>query len=158
MSSSSPAGMRRNATCHTAAKTSPIMTTRRGNFALAKNSRIASRYAIPAIVKEARKYDSPLSSKLREHMTSAAHKMAPGAYILHAGVTLTILPCSNLIVQSAAPTLEAKPPCGAPLPEPNATPLPTEPGPQQCQCRKMDLQDQRKVLEFLLAIEAARAR
>src|SRR5713101_7644374 len=81
--------------CQTAARTSKVTTTRRENLDVAKNSRIAKRYATPASVKEAMKYGPPLSPKLREQMVSATHNMAPSMYTLHAGVmfTITVLPC-----------------------------------------------------------------
>src|SRR2546426_10662595 len=97
--------------CHTAARTSPMTTTRRENLGVAKNSRIAKRYAIPASVKEAMKYGPPLSPKLREQIVSATHNVAPSMYTLHAGVifTITILPCPSdspfEIVPPQAPTL-----------------------------------------------------
>src|SRR5713101_4723683 len=97
MSSSGPGGTRRNAMCHTAARTSPMTTTRRENLDVAKNSRIAKRYATPASVKEAMKYGPPRSPKLREQMVSATHNVAPSMYTLHAGVifTITILQCPS---------------------------------------------------------------
>jgi hypothetical protein len=54
-----------------------MTTTRRGNPGVERNSRIARRYAMPAIVREARKDGPPLSPQLREQMVSATHKMAP---------------------------------------------------------------------------------
>ena len=69
-----------------------MTTTRRSNLDVAKNSRIANRYAMPAIVKEAKKYGPPLSPKLREQMVSATHNVAPSAYSLHEGVSFTALP------------------------------------------------------------------
>src|SRR6266542_815732 len=104
--------------CHTAARTSPVTTTRRvmrlSNFGVAKNSRMANRYAMPATVKEDMKYGPPLSPKLREQIVSATHKVAPSTYTLHAGLifremTFTILPCPSdspsEIVPPQAPTL-----------------------------------------------------
>src|SRR5437660_10050831 len=90
--------------CHTAARTSPMTTTRREmrrpNLGVAKNSRIAKRYAMPARVKEAMKYGPPLSPKLREQMVNATHNVAPSTYTLHSEViftemifTVTILTC-----------------------------------------------------------------
>src|SRR6266568_2532292 len=79
--------------CHTAARTSPMTTTRRGNLGVAKNSRIARRYAMPASVNEAMKYGPPLSPKLREQIVSATHKVAPSTYTLHSGTTFTVLLC-----------------------------------------------------------------
>src|SRR6266566_1055345 len=83
--------------CHTAARTSPVTTTRRemrrSNFGVAKNSRMANRYAMPATVKEAMKYGPPLSPKLREQIVSATHKVAPSTYTLHSGTTFTVLLC-----------------------------------------------------------------
>jgi len=78
--------------------------TRRSNLGVAKNSRIAKRYAIPASVREAMKYGPPLSPKVREQIVSATHNVAPSMYTLHAGVIFTILPCPFLIGQSPAPT------------------------------------------------------
>jgi hypothetical protein len=80
---------------HTAARMSPMTTTRLGNIDVAKNSRIAKRYAIPASVKEAMKYGPPLSLKLREQMVRATHNVAASMYTLHVGVifTITALPC-----------------------------------------------------------------
>ena len=82
-----------------------MTTTRRGNLGVAKNSRIAKRYAMPASVKEAMKYGPPLSPKLREQIVSATHNVAPSTYTLHAGVIFTILPCPSVIVPPQAPTL-----------------------------------------------------
>src|ERR1700730_11799809 len=93
MSSSEPEGCRRNATCHTTARTSPMTTTRRENFGVAKNSRIAKRYATPVSVKEPMKYGPPRSPKLREQTVSATHNEAPSKYTLHAGVIFTIILC-----------------------------------------------------------------
>lgn len=82
-----------------------MMTTRRENPGVAKNSRIAKRYAIPASVKEAMKYGLPLSPKLREQIVSATHNVAPSTYTLHAGVifTITILPCPSESLLEIAP-------------------------------------------------------
>src|SRR5436309_16115999 len=81
--------------CHTAATTSPMTTTRLENLGVAKNSRIANRYTMPASVKQAMKYGPPLSPKLREQIVSATHNMTPRTYTLHSGVIfiITILPC-----------------------------------------------------------------
>ena len=71
-----------------------MTTTRRetrSNLGVAKNSRTAKRYAIPASVKEAMKYGPPRSPKLREQMVSATTKVAPSTYTLHSGVTFTVL-------------------------------------------------------------------
>src|SRR5437870_1427102 len=96
--------------CHPAARTSPITTTRRENLGVAKNSRIAKRYEIPASVKEAMKYGPPLSPKLREQIVSATHNVAPSMYTLHVGlifteVSFTVLPCPFVIVSPQTPTL-----------------------------------------------------
>src|SRR6266576_1206705 len=95
--------------CHPAARTSPITTTRRENLGVAKNSRIAKRYTIPASVKEAMKYGPPLSPKLREQIVSAMHNVRPRTYTLHSGVTFTVLlrPSDrpSEIVPPQAPTL-----------------------------------------------------
>ena len=68
----------------------------RKSSGLAKNSRIAKRYAMPASVKEAMKYGPPRSPKLCEQMVSATHNVTPSMYTLCAGVvftiTITILP------------------------------------------------------------------
>ena len=72
-----------------------MTTTRRENFGVAKNSRIAKRYTMPASVKEAMKYGPPRSPKLREQMVSATHNVAPRTYTLHAGVIFTILSISR---------------------------------------------------------------
>src|SRR6266568_8080392 len=86
--------------CHTAARTSPMTTTRRGNLGVAKNSRTAKRYAMPATVKEAMKHGPPLSAKLHEQIVSVTHNVAPSRYTLHAGVifTIIVLPCLSVIV------------------------------------------------------------
>ena len=68
-----------------------MTTTRRGNVGVAKNSRIAKRYTMPASVKEAMKYGPPLSPKLREQIVSATHNVAPSMYTLHSGVSFTIV-------------------------------------------------------------------
>src|ERR1700675_5189155 len=88
MSSSGPGGSRRNSMCHTAARTSPITTSRRENLGVAKNSRMAKRYTMPASVKEDMKYGPPLSPKLREQIVSATHNVAPSMYTLRSGVSL----------------------------------------------------------------------
>ena len=85
------------------------MTTTRGpNVGVAKNSRIAKRYTIPASVKEAMKYGPPRSPKLREQIVSATHNVVPRMYTLHAGVifviTISILPYPFLTVPPQAPT------------------------------------------------------
>src|SRR5260370_14890825 len=97
--------------CQTAARTSPMTTTRRENFCVAKNSRIAKRYAMPASVKEAMKYGPPLSPKLREQMVSATHSVAPRTYTLHAWVIfiITVLPCPSGTVPPQVPTPGASP-------------------------------------------------
>src|SRR5580692_6079040 len=105
MSSSGPGGIRRNAICHTAAKMSPMTMTRFGNIGVEENSRTARRYTMPAIVKEEMKYGPPLSPKLREHMVSATHNVAPSAYTLHAGVTFTGLLCPSATAPPSDPTL-----------------------------------------------------
>src|SRR5438034_9431121 len=90
--------------CHTAAKTSPRMTTRRGKMGVAKNSRIAKRYTMPATVKEAMKYGPPLSPKFREQSVSATHNVAKSMYTHHSGVIFTIQPCPSVIVSPYAQT------------------------------------------------------
>src|SRR6266851_5533223 len=97
MSSSAPEGSRRNSMCHTAARTSPMTTTRRANLGVPKNSRIVKRYAMPASAREPMKYGPPLSPKLRAQIVSATHNVAPSMYTLHAGVifTISILPCPS---------------------------------------------------------------
>src|SRR5580704_16550553 len=107
MSSSGPGGVDRNATCHTAANTSPMTTTRFENLGVAKNSRIAKRYTMPASAKEAMKYGPPLSPKLREHFVSTTHNVAPSRYTLHSGVsfTVTLLPRPSVILPAQAPTV-----------------------------------------------------
>jgi hypothetical protein len=83
-----------------------MTTTRRANLGVAKNSRIARRYTMPASVKEVMKYGPPLSPKLREQTVSATHNVAPSMYTLHAGVmTFTILPCPYEIAPPPAPTV-----------------------------------------------------
>ena len=86
-----------------------MTTTRRGNLGVAKNSRIAKRYAMPASVKEAMKYGPPRSPKLREQIVSATHNVAPSMYTLHAGVIFTVLPCPSeacpRLLPPQAPTL-----------------------------------------------------
>src|ERR1700720_3310426 len=89
---------------HTAARTSPTTTTRRENVGVAKNSRIAKRYAMPAIVKEAMKYGPPRSPKLREQMASATHNAAPSMYTLHSRVISTILPYPPETVPAQVPS------------------------------------------------------
>ena len=88
--------------CHTAAMTSPMTTTRRetlgSNFGVAKDPRIANRYAIPATVKEAMKSGPPRSPKLREQIVRATHNVAPSTYTLHSGMTFTVLPYLFVIV------------------------------------------------------------
>ena len=54
----------------------------RKSLGVAKNSRIAKRYAMPASVKEAMKYGPPRSPKLREQIVSATHNVAPSTYTL----------------------------------------------------------------------------
>src|SRR6266478_1149137 len=152
MSSSAPDGTRRNSMCHTAARTSPMTTTRRENLDVAKNSRIAKRYTMPASVKEAMKYGPPLSPKFREQIVSATHNVAPSTYTLHSGLTFTILPCLSVIVPPQAPTLEATAPCVAPLSEPDATPLPSASGRQLHQYRKKDLRNLQIAQELVRAI------
>jgi hypothetical protein len=65
-----------------------MTTTRRENFGVSNNSRIAKRYTIPASVNEAMKYGPPLSPKLRAQMVSATHNAAPSMYTLHSGLSL----------------------------------------------------------------------
>src|SRR5438128_6416108 len=125
--------------CHTAARTSPMTTTRRENLGVAKNSRIAKRYAIPASVKEAMKYGPPLSPKLREQIVSATHNVAPSMYTLPAGVIFTILLCPSATVLPHVPTLLATPPFVGPSPEPDVIPLRAELGRRLNRCRKKDL-------------------
>src|ERR1700674_2820088 len=143
MSSSEPGGTRRNSTCHTASRTSPMTTTRRetlrSNLGVAKNSRIAKRYAIPASVKEAMKYGPPLSPKLREQIVSAMHNVAPSMYTLPAGVIFTILLCPSATVLPHVPTVLATPPFVEPSPEPDVILLRAELGRRLNRCRKKDL-------------------
>ena len=82
-----------------------MTTTLRGNLGVAKNSRIAKKYTMPASVKEAMKYGPPLSPKLREQIVSATSKMAPSPYSLVDGVSFTVLPCPFVIVSPQTPTL-----------------------------------------------------
>ena len=74
-----------------------MTTTRRSNLGVAKNSRIAKRYAIPASVNEAMKYGPPLSPKVWEQIMSVAHNVAPRTYTLRSEVTftITVLPCPS---------------------------------------------------------------
>src|SRR5207302_1975312 len=144
--------------CHPAARTSPITTTRRENLGVAKNSRIAKRYAIPASVKEAMKYGPPLSPKLREQMVSATHNVAPSTYTLHSGLTFTILLCPSVIVLPHVPTLLATLPFVGPSPEPDATPQPSESGRQLYRYRRTDLRDLLIAQELVHAIAVSPAR
>src|ERR1700730_12043694 len=152
--------------CHTAARTSPMTTTRRANLGVAKNSRIAKRYTMPASVKETMKYGPPLSPKLREQIVSATHNVAPSMYTLHSGVTITVLPrrseslseSPSEIVPPQAPAPQATPPCVAPLPEPAATPLPGESGRQPRQYRKKGLRNLPIAQELARAIGVSPAR
>ena len=75
-----------------------MTTMRRENLAVAKNSRIAKRYTMPASVKEAMKYGPPRSPKLREQIARATHNVAPSTYTLHSGMTFTVLPYLFVIV------------------------------------------------------------
>src|SRR5579864_9052389 len=143
--------------CHTAARTRPTTTTRRGNPFVEKNSRIASRYAMPASVNHAMKCGPPLSPKLREQMVSATHNVAPSAYTLHSGVIFTILPWPSATVLPHVPSLSATAPCGAPSPEPVATPPPTGSGRQLHQYRKKDLRNLRIAQDLVLAIRVSLA-
>src|SRR5437899_8452659 len=152
--------------CHTAARTSPMTTTRRENIGVAraprprKNSRIAKRYTMPASAKEAMKYGPPLSPKLREQTVSATHNVAPSMYTLHAGVifTITILPCPSAPVLPHVPTPLATPPFVGPLREPDATPLSNESCRQLYQYRRTDLRTLRKAQELVRAIGVSPAR
>ena len=90
-----------------------MTTTRRANPGVAKNSRIANRYTMPASVKEAMKYGPPLSPKLREQMVSATHNVAPSRYTLHAGVIFIII---ITILQCPSGTCRHKFPLPAPAP------------------------------------------
>src|SRR6266542_1907603 len=129
-----------------------MTTMRRENLRVAKNSRIAKRYATPASVNEAMKYGPPRSPKLREQMVSATHNVAPRRYTLHSGVTFTVLPCPSVILPPQAPTLYATPPCVAPFPAPDATQLPGESGRQVHQYRKKDLRNLRIAQELVRTI------
>src|SRR5882672_9602410 len=144
--------------CQTEARTSPVTTSRRENLGVAKNSRIAKRYAMPASVKEAMKYGPPLSPKLREQIVSAMHNVAPSMYTLHSGVTFTILLRPSATVLPHVPTLLATPPFVGPSPGPAATPLPTESGRQLHQYRKKELRNLRKGQELVRAIGVSPAR
>src|SRR5271156_6056531 len=93
MSSSGPDDDRRNGIRHKPANTSPITMTRRGNFGVAKSSRMARRYAMPATPSGTMKDSAPTLLKLREQIVSATSKMAPSPYNLPAGVSFTGLPC-----------------------------------------------------------------
>src|SRR5579864_6208944 len=84
--------------CHAAARTSPMTTTCRGNLGVAKNSRIAKRYTMPASVKETMKYGPPRSPKLRKQMVNATHNVAPSKYTLRADVIFIILVCPSATV------------------------------------------------------------
>ena len=68
-----------------------------GNLGVAKNSRIANKYAMPATAREAMKYGPPRSAKEREQIVSATHNVAPSRYTLRTGVrfTFTGLPCPS---------------------------------------------------------------
>src|SRR5438552_15088781 len=148
--------------CHTAARTSPMNTTRRemrrSNLGVAKNSRIAKRYATPASVKKAMKYGPPLSPKLREQIVSATHDVAPSVYTLHSGVTFTVLQCPSATVLPHVPTLLATPPFVAPSPEPDVTPLPDESGRQPHQYRKKEPRNLRIAQELVRVIRVCPAR
>ena|SRR5271165_2224414 len=80
-----------------------MTTTRRGNLVVAKNSRTANRYAMPASVKEAMKYGPPRSLKLREQIVNATHNATPRTYTLHSEVTFTVLPCPFDSLSEIAP-------------------------------------------------------
>src|SRR5271165_7047000 len=144
-------GSRRNAMFHAAASTSPITTMRRENPGVAKNSRIAKRYAMPASVNEAMKYGPPLSPKLREQTVSATHNVMPRKYTLHSGVTFTVLSCRSAIVPPRVPTLSATAPCVAPSPGPDATRQPSGSGRQLHQYRRRDLLNLRKARDLVRA-------
>src|SRR5437868_15137321 len=144
--------------CHTAARTSPMTTTRRGNLGVAKNSRIAKRYTMPASVREAMKRGPPLSPKLREQIVSATHNVAPSRYSLHAAVSLTTVPRPSVIASPQAATLLATLRFVAPVPGPASTPLPTESGLQLHQHRKKELPNAQKAQEFVRARVVSPAR
>ena len=82
-----------------------MTTRRRENLGVAKNSRIAKRYAVPASAREAMKYGPPLSPKLREQTVSDPSKMAPNPYSLRDGVSFTSLLCPSATVLPHLPTL-----------------------------------------------------
>ena len=90
-----------------------MTTTRRGNLGVVKNSRIAKRYTMPAIVKEAMKDGPPRSPKLREQIVIATHNVAPSRYTLHAAVIFTILMCVFKSLSEFAPP-QAPTPCTSP--------------------------------------------
>src|ERR1700721_3133822 len=92
MSSSEPGDVSRNGTCHRAAKTSPMMMTRRGNLESEKKSRMVSRYAMPATASGMMKDGAPMLLNLREQIVKATSKMAPSPYSLRDGVSFTGLP------------------------------------------------------------------
>ena len=117
---------------------------------------------MPASVKEAMKYGPPRSPKLREQIVSATHNVAPSTYTLHAGVIFTVLPCPSELVEIVGrrklPLFKPRAPCVAPLPEPDATPLPSESGRQLHQYRKKDLRNLRIAQELVRATGVSPAR
>jgi hypothetical protein len=82
-----------------------MTTTRRANAGVAKNSRMAKRYTMPASVSEAMKYGPPRSPKFREQIVNSKHNAAPSPYTLHSRLTVTILRRLSVIVPLRTPTL-----------------------------------------------------
>ena len=69
--------------------------TRRGNSGFAKNSRIAKRYTMLAIAREALKYGPPLSMKLCEQIVNDIHNATPSTYTFDSGETFTVRPLAS---------------------------------------------------------------
>ena len=99
----------------------------------------------------------PLSPKVREQIVSATHKMAPSTYTLVEGVNFTFSGARPNCATACSHSL-SQPPCVAPSPEPDATPLPAESGRQIRRYRKKDLRSLGKARELVRATGVSRAR
>src|SRR5580698_8057331 len=98
MSSSAPGGVSRNGIRHSAVNTNPMTMTRLGNFGVQKNSRMASRYAMPATASGMINDGAPMLLNLREQAVSATSMTTPRTYSLRDGVSFKASPRSYATV------------------------------------------------------------
>src|SRR2546422_1203284 len=83
-----------------------MTTTRFGSICVARNSRIARRYATPATASGTMKAGAPTLLNLREQIVSVTSMIAPSPYSLYEGESFTALPHTDAGARLLVPLTE----------------------------------------------------